>query len=146
MSNFKKKSFLDIGSGKGGVITYAYELGCNSCEGIEYEYKLNQIAEKNIDILKYNDHVKSNNIDARLFERYADFNIYFLFNPFHKDVYNDVIYKIIEANKSSNKSDKYLITYGGENGDAITSSGAFKLFIQGECPYRRCLFNIYQFV
>ena len=40
------KSFLDIGSGKGGCICYALELGCERSEGVECEKILHDITQK----------------------------------------------------------------------------------------------------
>ena len=42
----QNKSFLDIGSGKGGVIIYSQELGCEKSAGIEYEKILHDVAAK----------------------------------------------------------------------------------------------------
>jgi hypothetical protein len=52
--NLQNQSFLDVGSGKGGVIIYSRELGCANSAGIEYEKNLHDIAVRNIEKLKLN--------------------------------------------------------------------------------------------
>lgn len=143
---YRKLSFLDIGSGKGGVICYAYELGCERSEGIEYEEFLHKIAQKNIKILEYNEHVKSTKIDARDFERYAEFDIYFMFNPFDPDIYSEVVNSIFKQNKAILHLDreKYLICYGDANLDAVNKTKYFELLTEQKCPYRGNLYRIYK--
>jgi 16S rRNA G966 N2-methylase RsmD len=139
------KAFLDIGSGKGGVIYYAYQLGCKVAVGIEYEKALHDIAEKNIEKLGLKDYCKSINIDARDFDQYADFDIYFLFNPFDYDIYEEVINKIVAQNKAaSNTKEKYLICYGDANIKAVLNSGYFELIREGVCPYRGNVFRVFK--
>ena len=141
----QNKAFLDIGSGKGGCIYYAYKLGCVRSEGIECEKVLHDIAQKNIKILKISSFVVSNYVDALLFKRYSEFDIYFIFNPFNYDTYQNVIDCIITQNvKSCNKKAKYLICYGDANIEYIKSKAWFKLIKEGVCPYRGNFFNVFQ--
>jgi 16S rRNA G966 N2-methylase RsmD len=72
----KNKSFLDIGSGKGGVIIYSHQLGCASSAGIEYEKSLHDIAVKNIAVLKLKLFCTSYNLDARKFKDYSNIDIF----------------------------------------------------------------------
>jgi 16S rRNA G966 N2-methylase RsmD len=139
------KKLIDIGSGKGGVICFAYELGLRQCEGVEFEEHLHRIAENNIARLGYSDHVRSTLADARAFDRYADFDIYFLFNPFDYDIYAEVLNAIIAQNLASpeRKQDKYLICYGDANIEAVRASNAFSLKVEQECPYRGNTYRIF---
>jgi 16S rRNA G966 N2-methylase RsmD len=140
------KALLDIGSGKGGVICYAYELGLKTCEGIEFEEHLHKIAERNIKKLGYSSQVKSTNVDARKYERYADFDIYFMFNPFNYDIYAEVLNSIIEQNKKSPSrgGEKFLICYGDANIDAVRAANSFSLIVENECPYRGNTYRIFK--
>jgi 16S rRNA G966 N2-methylase RsmD len=139
------KSFIDIGSGKGGAVCYAYQLGCQRSAGIEYEEHLHNIAQKNIETLDLKPHCASYNIDARAFNSYENFDIYFMFNPFDDDIYEDVIDKIVSQNKSAaNNKAKYLICYGGANIKAVVDIGYFELIKESECPYRGNLFRVFK--
>jgi 16S rRNA G966 N2-methylase RsmD len=89
--SFLGKSFLDIGSGKGRVPYQALKLGAKHAEGVEVSEKLHSIACKNYEILGVQKNLISNCIDANKFQRYNEFDIYFLFNPFKDDLYEEVI-------------------------------------------------------
>ncbi len=143
---YSGKTFLDIGSGKGGVICFAYELGCIKSEGLECENFLHNIAKKNIQILNYKSSVISTNIDARLFNRYSEYDIYFMFNPFDDNIYAQVIDAIVKQvlNAPCKTREKYLICYGHANLDAVYSSGVFTLQKDGMCPYRGNSYKIYK--
>ena len=95
------RSLIDIGSGKGGVICFGHELGLARCEGVEYEPFLHETASRNIARLGYGANVRSNQADARLFDRYAEFDIYFLFNPFDYDIYAEVLASIVRQNQAA---------------------------------------------
>ncbi len=143
--NIKGKHFLDIGSGKGGVICYAYELGAAYCTGIEYEEKWHKRAEKNISLLNYNKQVKSINIDARDFNSYKDFDIYFFFNPFKSSIFNNVVNKILDENLNNDKK-KYIIDYTSGNRDILKISNRLKLIKDEKCPFRENQILIYEIV
>ncbi|MHA6643016.1 SAM-dependent methyltransferase [Mesorhizobium sp. A623] len=140
------KSLIDIGSGKGGVICFAYELGLSTCLGVEYEEHLHRIAEKNIERLGYRDHVRSVRADARNYQSYADFDTYFLFNPFDYDIYADVINSIVEQNRNAQnvRLPKFLVCYGDANIEAVHATNAFSLLIEERCPYRGNNFRIFE--
>jgi len=143
---YANKSLIDIGSGKGGVICYARELGLNTCVGVEYEEHLHRIAQRNIERLGYFPHVRSVNIDAREYKDYADFDIYFLFNPFNYDIYAKVLNNIVEQNRKNNTegSQKFLICYGNANLEAVDATGVFSLVIEEQCPYRGNFYRIFE--
>jgi 16S rRNA G966 N2-methylase RsmD len=140
---FHDKSFLDIGSGKGGPIVYARQLGCKLSAGIEYEHNLHLIAEKNIKILGMDANCTSYNVDARKFYSYADFDIYFMFNPFDDHIYEQTINQIVNQIVTQ-KSLKFLICYGGANIKSVVNSGYFELLKEAKCPYRKNSFSIFK--
>lgn len=140
------RSFLDIGSGKGGAIIYSRELGCKNSAGIEYEKSLHDTAVKNIEKLKLSRHCISYNLDARNFKSYADFDILFMFNPFDDDIYEAVIKEIkLQLLGSDLKKARYLICYGDANIDAVNNSGIFSLIREDCCPYRGNGIRIFKF-
>lgn len=143
--DFKNQNFLDIGSGKGGVIIYSRQLGCINSAGIEYEKTLHDIAVKNIGKLKLSSTCISYNLDARNFKGYANFDILFMFNPFDDDIYEEVIKEIkLQILQSVISKPRYLICYGGGNIDAVNSSGIFSLIREDRCPHRGNLFRVFK--
>jgi 16S rRNA G966 N2-methylase RsmD len=144
--HLQNQSFLDVGSGKGGVIIYSHELGCVNSAGIEYEKSLHDIAVKNIEKLKLSSYCTSYNIDARNFKSYADFDILFMFNPFDDDIYESVIKEIrLQILEAKPTNTKYLICYGNANIDAVHNSGIFSLIREDYCPYRGNSFRVFKF-
>ncbi len=144
--DLKSQSFLDIGSGKGGVIIYSRQLGCLNSAGIEFEKPLHDIAVKNIEKLKLSTNCTSFNLDARNFKSYADFDIFFMFNPFDHEIYKTVIKEIkFQLLASDLKKVRYLICYGGADIDAVKSSGIFSLIREDYCPYRGNSFRVFKF-
>jgi 16S rRNA G966 N2-methylase RsmD len=139
------KKFLDIGSGKGGVIIYAKQLGCKISSGIEYENSLHQIAINNLKILNMLDFCSSIKMDARHYKSYAEFDILFMFNPFDDEIYEEVVKQIASQLKlSKDINERYLICYGGANINSVISTGIFKLVREEYCPYRANLFRVFK--
>jgi 16S rRNA G966 N2-methylase RsmD len=139
------KSFLDIGSGKGGVTIYAQQLGCAISAGIEYEKHLHDIALRNIARLNLESSCTSYNLDARSFENYADFDIFFMFNPFDDHIYEEVINAIrLQIVQSNFLRQRHLVCYGGGNIEAVNKSGLFSLIREDRCPYRGTLFRVFE--
>ena len=142
--NFLDKSFLDIGSGKGRVPYQAFKLGAKHAEGVEISEKLHSIACKNYEILGVQKNVISNCIDAREFQRYNEFDIYFLFNPFKNDLYEEVI-DILMAQVVLNSRNRHIILYGGSNLASIEKYSYVKKVYKGVCPHRGCGVAIFLF-
>jgi 16S rRNA G966 N2-methylase RsmD len=139
------KKFLDIGSGKGGVVIYARQLGCKISLGVEYEESLHKIAINNFRILSMTSFCDSINQDARQFARYADFDILFMFNPFDYGIYADVVGQIAsQIEISKEQKDRYLICYGGANIESVVNTGVFKLIREDYCPYRANTFRVFK--
>jgi 16S rRNA G966 N2-methylase RsmD len=137
--------FLDIGSGKGGAIIYSHQLGCAYSAGVEYEKFLHDIAVKNIERLHLTKNCTSYNMDARNFKRYAEFDIFFMFNPFDDDIYEQVVNAIKSQILQDNTlKPRYLICYGGANIDAVNRCSIFSLVREGNCPHRGNLFRVFK--
>lgn len=139
-------SFIDIGSGKGGVPCFVSEKSFGRVAGIEYESWLHNIATKNIEILDLQDRVELINADARYFEGYSDFNYFFFFNPFDDEIYAEVISNIVSSfeNKQKNERPKWLLCYGKANIQSIEETNYFELVRRDVCPYRENDINIYK--
>lgn len=138
------KAFLDIGSGKGGPVVFARQLGCSRSAGLEFEEHLNGVAQKNIAILGLEKVCSSIRVDAREFSNYSDYDIYFMFNPFDDDIYDAVVEAIVAQNRARSAGEtKYLICYGGANISAVMRHECFKLLKQDICPYRLNSYRIF---
>ena len=73
--------FIDIGCGKGATLYYATKYPFKRIAGIEIEPSLYNIAQKNFKTLKLPD-IELFNDNALSFDKYSQFNVYFLFKPF----------------------------------------------------------------
>ena len=143
--DLRNRSLLDIGSGKGGVIIFAQQLGCIKTAGIEYEQSLHDIAVRNINKLKLSQACVSYNMDARMFLDYEAYDIFFMFNPFDDEIYAQVIERIkSQIQGCSSLKTRWLICYGGANIEAVINSGLFSLVREDFCPYRGNKFRIFK--
>jgi SAM-dependent methyltransferase len=91
--------FLDIGCGKGYVLTFAAKYPFKEIEGFDISASLIQIAQKNISILNLINRIKVFTSDALQYDNYEKFDHFFLFNPFPSDIMRPTIWKIIESIK-----------------------------------------------
>ena len=142
--NFSDKSFLDIGSGKGRVPYLALKLGAKHAEGVEQSQKLHSIASKNYEILGVQKNCISNCIDATKFNRYDEFDIFFLFNPFENDLYEKVI-NILMAQVVLNSRKRHIICYGAANLASIEKYSYVNKVYEGVCPHRGNAVTIFSF-
>ncbi len=118
-------SFMDMGCGKGYVMTLATKYPFVNVGGVEYTPELCDICRKNLGILKL-DQVKIFNCDAKEFDGYGDYDIFYFCNPFDETILSLVAKKIIEAHKDRKCWIYYLNPYQEERQKAITDAG-FKL-------------------
>ena len=129
----KMDNFLDIGSGKGGVPVYASEYNFGKISGIEVEEFLYLIAVKNLKLLGLDKRIDLYFEDALKFDKYQQFNIFYLFNPFSYDVYRQVLDRIIDSLDDPSRLNKNvaLICYGDSDYLYIKQSGVFELKYEG---------------
>lgn len=138
--------FLDIGCGKGGVVCYAADFPFKKVAGVEVESWLVDIARKNVRNLNLEHRVEIIHQDAVEFDRYENFNVFFLFNPFDLDIYATVLEMIFNTMESREREERpvWLLCYGASNMEAISSSAIFDLFIDEICPYRGNLLRVWK--
>ncbi len=89
--------FLDIGCGKGVVLKEAAKYPFQWVDGIEIQPQLVKTAQRNFRILKIEDRIRCIFADAAEFEKYGEYNLFFLFNPFPAEILTKVIRKIMES-------------------------------------------------
>lgn len=87
---------LDIGCGKGKTLYWFSKLGFCQADGVEISPVLAQIAKENMKKLK----ISSCNVfisDATSFDKYHNYNYFYMFNPFGEETMRSVIEKITES-------------------------------------------------
>jgi multimeric flavodoxin WrbA/SAM-dependent methyltransferase len=89
-----KNSFIDIGCGKGYVVTKAAEQPYNKITGIDIVPELIRTAQKNLSVLKLENRVNLCLADATTYN-YDDYDHFFLYNPFSADILKTVVRSII---------------------------------------------------
>lgn len=114
--------FIDMGCGKGYVMTIASEYPFKQIGGVEYTKELCDICQRNLDILKL-DSVKVFNSDAKLWDGYADYDVYYFCNPFDETILSVVAKKILEAHTGSKCWIYYLNPHQEERQKAIMDAG-----------------------
>lgn len=139
-------NFIDIGSGKGAVPVYASKYNFGKIAGIEVEEFLHLKAVKNLKILGLTSRIDLYLENALKFDKYQEFNIYYLFNPFSYDVYQQVVDKIIESLDNSLRLNKnvVLICYGDSDYEYIKQSNIFKLEYEGFDNIRESRIHIWK--
>ena len=119
------KAFIDIGCGNGYALFYVRRYGCAHISGIEIDERLTDIANKNMKKLGIKN-VDIHTCDARDFEGYGEYDVYFLFNPFSAEIFKPVFDKICAAVKETGRR-ATLIYYNPTCHDIVIDSGIFML-------------------
>lgn len=117
--------FLDMGCGKGYVMVCAEKYPFTHVGGVEYSPELFNICMNNLRILKLNQ-TKVFNCDAKTFEKYGDYDVYYFCNPFDETILAVVAKKILETHKERKCWIYYLNPHQEERQKAIVDAG-FKL-------------------
>ena len=78
-----------MGCGKGICLKAACEYGYGRVAGIEFLHELAETAKKNMRVLQLPATVYEGN--AITFDRYADYDVYYFYNPFDATVFKPVI-------------------------------------------------------
>jgi 16S rRNA G966 N2-methylase RsmD len=112
----EKNIFLDYGSGKGGAIIQARNIGFKQSIGIEFAKELHAVAEINIKRLGLK-HVDSFYQDATTYLPPKDISVIYLFNPFDAVVMEKVAQNIVLLKKDF-KNDVYII-YGNPSCEVL---------------------------
>ncbi len=118
----KFHGFIDIGCGKGYVLWEAYKYGFSRVGGVEYDEKVCQICKKNMKRLKLDGKISVSCGDARTFEHYGDYDVFYFFNPFMDDVMHAVMDQILAQCRGR---EIMVIYYHPRYTDAIESCGYF---------------------
>lgn len=139
----KNHSFIDLGCGKGYVIAMAAKQPFKKVGGVEFSKELCDICRKNLSILRLND-VELYNCDAKEFEKYGEYDIFYFCNPFDEIILFEVVKKIYESHKDKKCTIYYLNPHQEERQRVIRDAG-FRLVrvIKDKCE---CYFDINVYV
>lgn len=98
----QKDSILDIGCAKGAAMRCMCKFQFKKIGGIEISDILAKIAQSNFNKLKEH-RVEIANTNATSFKNYKDYNFFYLYNPFPKEVMLDVLSQIKSQIKNENE-------------------------------------------
>ena len=121
----EKHNFIDMGCGKGYVMAKEAEYPFEKVGGVEYTKELCDICRKNIDILGLKD-IAIYNCDAKEFDRYGEYDVFYFCNPFDETILSEVAKKIYESHKKSKCTIYFLNPHQEKRQKAIKDAG-FKL-------------------
>lgn len=118
--NTGEASFLDVGCGKGMCMKCAVESGYKKVAGLELDRHLLDIARKNMEKLKLD--VACICANAADFTGYADYDVFYFYNPFGKSIFEQVIEKILDSQKERDR-DIWVIYYHPVFGELFVNAG-----------------------
>lgn len=129
----KKYAFMDVGCGKGYAISFAAKHGFIKAGGIEYAPFLYDTCIKNLKKEKLSTEYTYHG-DAREFEYYGDFEIFFMNNPFDETILASVTKKIYETHQDKVCYIYYLNPVDEARTQAIEHAG-FEFIKRIKDPY-----------
>jgi predicted RNA methylase len=103
----REKSLIDVGSGKGRVMVAAAHYGFKNIIGVDFAKELCAAAERNINKIKTQFPDTTFNIYCKDILNYAinaDDKVFFLFNPFNKEVMEKFLEKIDRSVKEHRRT------------------------------------------
>ena len=121
----EKERLLDIGCGKGAALKEALRYPFEKVAGIEIQENLVRTAQKNFRLLHIEDKVECICGDALTFGEYGKYTVFFLANPFGREILKQVMDRIIAQNKGQNKN-IFLIYHSPVHKQVIEETGLFE--------------------
>ncbi len=103
----EEDAIMDVGCGKGRMLTYFSSIPFVKIGGVEYEEYLLQICRNNLRKLKIY-RVALFHADASKFEGYGDYNYFYIFNPFHESVMQGFIDKLKQSKEDNPREIRVL--------------------------------------
>ncbi|MBL4601838.1 MAG: hypothetical protein JKY84_03750 [Emcibacteraceae bacterium] len=132
-------AIIDIGCGQGSAIRTMHKFPFKRIDGIEIAKEIAAIAIKNFQLLK-NDRSNIFIKDAVKFTSYDNYNIFYIFNPFPPEIFAQVITKINDSIKDSNK-EAIIIYINPTCHDTLVNNSNFRLMIETDVRWEPA--NIY---
>jgi 16S rRNA G966 N2-methylase RsmD len=140
----REHNFIDIGCGKGLVLTKAAKEPYLKVTGIDIDVHLIEIAQENLKILKLQERVNVQAVNAMEFN-YEDYDHFFFFNPFSTEILKKVIQRILDSLK--NRYRELTVIYVNPTCHTILmETGCFKVVHKLYCFMKDYETYIYQSV
>lgn len=114
---------LDVGCGKGGAIELFSQMPFAKVDGIELSKSICSIARKNMELLGNDADVM--NVSATQFDRYEEYDILYLYDPFRGEVFRSALRKIEEAARKRRRPMMIIYANPYHHKD-IVDGGVFK--------------------
>lgn len=123
MKNFSEKdSILDVGCGKGRMLVFFKKYSFAKVDGLEYSNELVEIAKSNMSKLNLDCRIYQGN--AKEWDKYGNYNVFYLFNPFNGSTMEGFINKLIESYRINNR--KITVIYFNPREDAMFMDNYFR--------------------
>jgi hypothetical protein len=121
--------FVDFGSGKGRVLTYASAMNFKKIIGVEFAAELHERAAENIEHGRHPKQLCSDievlHIDAVEFAIPDENCVFFLFNPFEEDVLRRVVDNI-QQSFARNPRSMYVVYHNPQYAHVFDESSSFE--------------------
>lgn len=123
MKNFSEKdSILDVGCGKGRMLVFFKKYPFAKVDGLEYSNELIEIAKSNMSKLNLDCRIYQG--DAKEWDKYGNYIVFYLFNPFNGSTMEGLINKLIESYRINNR--KITVIYFNPREDAMFMDNHFR--------------------
>jgi 16S rRNA G966 N2-methylase RsmD len=135
LENFRKlfpieNSLIDVGSGKGRVMVVAAHYGFKNITGVDFARELCAVAEKNMNKIKPKFPGTTFHIyckDILNYEINAGDKVFFLFNPFNKEIMEKFLEKIDRSVKENQRT-IYFIYANPQQKEVLLQKGYKEVF------------------
>ena len=115
-------SIIDLGCGKGRMLAFFHKYPFDKVDGVEIDKRMADIGNQNINKLGINS--KIYNMDARYFCRWDDYNYFYFYNPFPKDVIESCATGIVKS--AGEKPRKITVFYANPTCHQVFIDHGFK--------------------
>lgn len=115
-----KAAFFDVGCGKGMCMKCAAEVGYRKADGIDLDLHPLEIARRNME--KLGIPARCIYANAAEFENYADYDVFYFYNPFGRRVFGQVIDRI-KSSRSVRAGEIWAIYYHPVYGSLFEDAG-----------------------
>ena len=126
----REKSLIDVGSGKGRVMVAAAHYGFKKITGVDFAKELCAAAKRNINKIKTQFPDTTFNIyckDILNYEINADDKVFFLFNPFNKEIMEKFL-EIIDGSVKKYPRTIYFIYANPQQKEVLLQKGYKEIF------------------
>lgn len=118
----KNDAILDYGCGKGKALYEFSKFPFKKISGVELSKELSHIAINNMEKLRLN-HIEIFNENALSFKKIEDYNIFFFYDPFNKDIFKSVVDNILASCDVNPREIRIVYTNPRGHGTVLENKG-----------------------